>query len=47
MGVGFAKETDRPVTPMPIAHPDNVVGDPSSLSDTRLKNKQPLVLITT
>ena len=43
MGLGFSKEVDRPVTPNSLIHSDNVVGDPSSLSDTRLKRNQIVV----
>ena len=42
MSVCFTKEVDRPTTPMALVHSDNVVGDPSSLSDSRIKqNQQP------
>ena len=28
MGLGFTKETDRPVAPLSFVHSDNVIGDP-------------------
>ena len=43
MCLGCTKEVDRRVTPMSCVHSDYVVGDPSSLSDTRLKPNQQIV----
>jgi len=43
MGLGFSKQVDRPVTPNSLVHSDNIVGDPQSLSDTRLKTDQSVV----
>ena len=43
MGLGFTKEVDRPVAALSGVHSDNVFGDPSSLSDTRLKANQQAV----
>ena len=40
MSVCFTKEVDRPTTPIAVVHSDNVVGDPASLSDTRIKFNQ-------
>ena len=43
MGLGFSLEQDRPCAQMSCVHSDNVIGDPSSLSDSRLKhNQQPV-----
>ena len=42
MSINFTKEIDRPTTPIAVCHSDNVVGDPSSLSDTRIKDNQAL-----
>ena len=47
MGLGFTKEVDRPVTPMSVVHSDNVIGSPSSLSDSRLKENQQNVPLET
>ena len=47
MGLGFSREQDRPVTPMSVVHSDNVIGDPASLSDTRLKENQQNVPLET
>ena len=43
MGLAFTKQVDAPVTANSIVHSDNVVGDPASLSDTRLKSNQVVV----
>ena len=43
MGLGFTLEIDRPVAPLAFVHSDNVFGDPSSLSDFRLKDNQQTV----
>ena len=43
MGLGFTTEIDRPVASIACVHSDNVIGDPSSLSDTRLKQNQAIV----
>ena len=43
MGLGFTKERDRPVVANSLVHSDNIVGDPSSLSDSRLKTGQSVV----
>ena len=43
MGLAFSKEQDRPVTANSICHSDNIVGDPASLSDSRLKSNQVVV----
>ena len=47
MGLGFTVEEDRPATPMSMVHNDNVIGLPSSLSDTRLKSNQQAVPLET
>ena len=47
MGLGFSKQRDRPVAGMSCVHSDNVIGDPSSLSDTRLKQNQQAVPLQT
>ena len=47
MGLGFTLEVDRPVAGMAVVHSDNVIGDPASLSDTRLKQNQSIVPIET
>ena len=47
MGLGFTKEVVRPVAAMSLVHSDNVSGDPSSLSDPRLKQNQSIVPSTT
>jgi hypothetical protein len=46
MGLGFTKEIDRPVATNSLVHSDNIVGDPSSLSDARLKHNQAIVPVT-
>jgi len=46
MGLGFTKEVDRPVTANSLLHSDNIVGDPASLSDTRLKHNQAIAPLT-
>jgi len=46
MGLGFTKEIDRPVATNSLVHSDNIVGDPSSLSDPRLKRNQNIVPAT-
>jgi hypothetical protein len=46
MGLGFTKEVDKPVIASSLLHSDNIVGDPSSLSDTRLKHNQTIVPLT-
>ena len=46
MGLGFTLETDPPTTPDSSVHSDNVIGDPASLSDTRLKLNQAVVPAT-
>ena len=46
MGLGFTKEVDKPVTASSLTHSDNIVGDPQSLSDTRLKRNQAIVPVT-
>jgi len=46
MGLGFTKEIDKPVTANSLVHSDNIVGDPQSLSDTRLKHNQAIVPLT-
>jgi hypothetical protein len=46
MGLGFTKEVDKPVIASSLLHSDNIVGDPSSLSDTRLKRNQAIVPVT-
>ena len=43
MGLGFSKQVDGPVASNSLLHSDNIVGDPSSLSDTRLKHNQGVV----
>ena len=40
IGLAFSKETDRPSAPLALVHSDNVIGNPSSLSDTRIKFNQ-------
>ena len=42
LNINFTNEIDRPTTPIAVCHIDNVVGDPSSLSDTRIKDNQAL-----
>ena len=46
MGLGFSLEESRPVAPLALVHSDNVIGDPASLSDTRLKENQAIVPLT-
>ena len=46
MGLGFTKEIDRPVATNSLVHSYNIVGDPQSLSDTRLKHNQAIVPLT-
>jgi hypothetical protein len=46
MGLGFTKEVDKPVIASSLLHSDNIVGDPQSLSDTRLKRNQAIVPVT-
>ena len=46
MGLGFTNEVVRPIAGMGQVHSDNVVGDPASLSDCRLKLNQVIVPIT-
>ena len=41
-GLGFSKENRRGVAENAYVHSDNVIGDPSSLSDTRIKENQAL-----
>ena len=43
MGLGFSHEVDRPVAPLSFVHSENVIGDPASLSDFRLKQDQSTV----
>ena len=43
MGLGFTKEVDKAVTATSLIHSDNIVGDPQSLSDARLKSDQVVV----
>ena len=47
MGFGFTNEVDRAVTPTSCVHSDNVIGNPASLSDTRLKDNQQAVPLET
>ena len=47
MGLGFTKEEVRPIAGMSQVHSDNVIGDPASLSDTRLKDNQEPVSLST
>ena len=35
------------MTPSSLLHSDNIVGDPASLSDTRLKHNQAIAPVTT
>ena len=46
MGLGFTKEVDKAVAATSLVHSDNIVGDPQSLSDTRLKRNQAIVPVT-
>ena len=46
MGLGFTKEVDKAVAATSLVHSDNIVGDPQSLSDTRLKRNQTIVPLT-
>ena len=43
MGLAFSKEEKRPIAPIAVVHSDNVIGNPASLSDTRLKHNQTTV----
>jgi len=43
MGLGFTLERDRPVTASALIHSDSIIGNPSSLSDSRLKADQTIV----
>ena len=43
MGLGFTKEVDKAVTASSLVHSDNIVGDPQSLSDARLKSDEVVV----
>ena len=47
MDLGFSKARDLPAAGMSCVHSDSVIGDPSSLSDTRLKENQQAVLLQT
>ena len=47
MGIGFTKEEVRPIAGMSQVHSDNVTGNPGSLSDTRLKDNQEPVSLST
>ena len=38
IGLGWSAEDNVPVTPHSIVHSDNVVGNPGSLSDERIKS---------
>ena len=47
MGLAFTEEIDRPVAARSLVHSDNVIGNPGSLSDHRLKQNQEVVHLPT